>query len=109
MAGRWNENSCNAPASNFTNVTAAGPSSNQSVRKMNSDTQIHFSNYNFVGTSTTPNTHVSPVTYFEPVQRYEPEVERIARHIQSIWATCECDQHNSVMISFIIVINVKLY
>lgn len=88
MAERWNENSCNAPAADITNFRAAGPSSNQSPRKMHSNAQIGFSSYGVGGTST-PNTYASPVTHFEPVQTFEPEVERIARHIQSIWATCE--------------------
>lgn len=108
MAGRWNENSFNAPAADVANFRAAGPSSNQSPRKMHSNAQTSFSSYSVGGTSATPNTYVSPVTHFEPAQRFEPEVERIAKHIQSIWATCECAQHNTVIERFIVVINNNL-
>jgi len=104
MAGRWNKTSCNAPTADVTNFRAAGPSSNQSPRKISSIAQISFSSYGVGGTSATPNIYVSPVSHFEPVQRFEPEVERIAKHIQSIWATCECAQHNTVVDMFIVVI-----
>ncbi|XP_022165293.1 exonuclease mut-7 homolog [Myzus persicae] len=75
MAGRWNENSYNAPAADVANFRGAGPSSNQSPQKMHGNEQISFSSYGVGSTSATPNTFVSP------------EVEHIARHIQSIWAT----------------------
>lgn len=104
MAGRWNETSCNAPAADVANFRAAGPSSNQSPRKIQSIAQMSFSSNGVGGTSATPNTYVSPVAHFEPVQRFEPEVERIAKHIQSIWATCEC-YNNTVIDMFIVVIN----
>jgi len=77
MAERWNENSCNTPAADVSNFRAAGPSSNQSSQKMHSNEQISFSSHGVGVTSATPNTFVSP------------EVERIVRHIQSIWATCK--------------------
>jgi len=101
MAGRWNGNGYNAPTDG-SNSWVSGSSANQSPRKMLSVAQLGFSNHSISGTSTAPNINVPPVARFESVQTTEPDVERVAKHIQSIWATCEYNQHNTTRNSFLI-------
>lgn len=101
MAGRWNDNSYNAPTDGA-NSWVSGSSANQSPRKVLSVAQLSFSNHGVSGTSTAPNINVLPVARFEPVQTTEPDVERVAKHIQSIWATCKYIQHNTIKDSFLI-------
>ncbi|XP_025200796.1 exonuclease mut-7 homolog [Melanaphis sacchari] len=87
MAGYWNDNSCNAPTDGATNFRVAGSSANQSPRKVLSVAQLSFTNHSVGDISEAQNAHVSPVARYEPVQTFEPDVERVAKHIQSIWAT----------------------
>jgi hypothetical protein len=103
MAGRWNDNSFNAPTDSA-NSRAGGSSANQSPRKVLSVAQLSFTNHGIDGTSASPNTYAPQAARFEPVQTIEPDVERVAKHIQSIWATCEYAQRNTVRNSFLIVI-----
>lgn len=101
MAGRWNDNSHSVSAEGDSYGAAAGSSANQAQRKVYSVAQMNFSGYG--GTSATLNSYMPPGAHLEPVPRIEPEVELIAKHIQSIWATCKWMLHKCLGDLFTIV------